>query len=170
MRVSAECGLTGECPAAIGASNYLYHLADALGRANNEGMDYPEQNGGIGGLLIADGVAAEKRNQEDIGMISRGVRLGWGVPAEKRPTIIKRLVGLVERTSVVIATTTGPVEDEHRADSNAIRAAGVLLAMDQVDQTDHWNADKNARLDAGLATERIGAEQVIVHEALPPPT
>ncbi len=118
---------------------------------------------GSGGLLSHAGdVAQTKREQEDIRLVSRAVRHGWKVPVDRRPAIVERLVGLVERTSVTVSTMAGPVEDQSRADSNAIQAAKVLVDMDGKDQTDFWNQDKNDRLDAGKMTENNGFMPAII--------
>lgn len=118
---------------------------------------------GSGGLstdiLKSEGVAAIKRTAEDIKLVQRAVRNGWNVPAENRQPVIKRLVGIVEKTECTIMTKEGPVALDGPADANAVAAARALIAMDQVDQEDHWNAEKNARLDEGKPTERVGGVQ-----------
>lgn len=48
-----------------------------------------------------------------------------------------------------VETVDGP------ADANAISAAKVLVAMAGQNQADRHLDDKNARLDAGKATERV---------------
>ncbi len=96
----------------------------------------------------------------DARTVAKAVRLGWGV--QKKDAIVTRLHEIVEKKSVTGMDAKGEkVDDARTADSHAIAAARVLVAMDQVDQTDHWNADKNERLDEGKLTERHGIGDVI---------
>lgn len=133
--------------------------------------DLPQNEGGSGGglstdLLAADGVAEAKRTQEDVAMVSRAVRERWGV--KKKDAVVDRMLGVVEKKSIKVLTTDGTFEDEARADGNAIAAARVLVSMDEKDQTDHWNEDKNTRLDEGKMTERVGMEPVILRQPVKP--
>jgi hypothetical protein len=38
---------------------------------------------------------------------------------------------------------------------NQIAAVKALAELDKINQADHWNEDKNKRLDDGKATERV---------------
>ena len=66
-------------------------------------------------------------------------------------------------------TADGPVSVEAPADGNAVRAAAVIVSMTKQNQDDDHLADKNARLDAGQATERIAMEPVITRRPVVPP-
>lgn len=81
--------------------------------------------------------------------MGRAVRERWPIPAEKKPEIVARLTAVVARS--------GP-----EADSAAVQAARVLALMEGQNQTDHWNTDKNTRLDQGKTTDRVGIEPVII--------
>ena len=95
-------------------------------------------------------------------MVERAVRRGWNIPAETKDIIKARLVGLVEKTSVTVATIHGTATAEAPADVNSIAAARVLVRMDEIDQADEHLALKTERLDTNQPTENI----VI---AIPPP-
>src|SRR4051812_30387797 len=107
-------------------------------------------------LLTSDGVAETKRTQEDIALVSRAVREGWPIPAAKKADVVNRLLETVEKRETAIMTKDGPVVVDGPADSNSTAAARVLVAMDAANQTDHWNDDKNKRLDEGKPTEITG--------------
>ena len=108
-------------------------------------------DGGQGGdfSLLAD----PHRIQSDCAMARRAIREGW--PVKRREMVVERLEEIVEKRTLTIATATGIVEVEGPADSNAIAAARVLVAMDGLNQADDHLQDKNQRLDAGQATEAI---------------
>lgn len=109
------------------------------------------------------------RTKSDINLISRAVREGWNVPVEGRAIVVRRLLGVVAKTSVDVMTKEGPANMEGPADQNAVAASRVLVAMDAVNQTDYWNQDKNERLDSGKATERVGIAPVVIEQAIERP-
>ncbi len=52
--------------------------------------------------------------------------------------------------------------------SEVVQAASAIASivrtavmMEGQNQTDHWNADKNDRLDSGKATERVGVGDIV---------
>lgn len=132
-----------------------------------------ETHGGSGGglstdLLAAEGVAAEKVIADDLKLVGRAVREGWMPSKEIRKDIMERLSVIIKKPTCDVMTKQGPVALDGPADTNAIRAASVVVGMTGQDQTDHWNADKNARLDDGKATERIEGVEFVV-PGLPKP-
>lgn len=88
-------------------------------------------------------------------MISRAIRERWPVPDGMKRRTLHRLAKVIRKTAVMVNTKDGPVPVDGPADANAVRAAAVLVAMTGQNQTDDWNNDKNDRLDAGKATERV---------------
>jgi hypothetical protein len=112
-----------------------------------------EQSRGSGGLLDHDGIAAEKRIQEDLRTVARAVRKGWDVPLALRESIKQRIATIMEKETVTVMTAEGLVSVDGPADANAIRAAAVVVSMTGQDQADDHLEDKNNRMDAGKPTE-----------------
>lgn len=111
----------------------------------------------------------DDKPRQDLRLISRAVREGWPIPAEKRAALCARMAEIVQTRTIQVPDVDGVFHD--RADvaaSHAIAAARVLVAADAVNQTDYWNSDKNDRLDAGKATERNALEAVILRQAIIP--
>ncbi len=79
--------------------------------------------------------------REDVALIKTAVTGRWPVNEEKLPTIFRRLVGIVEKTTVTIATKTGPVEVDAIADENAINASRVIVAMMTHNQRDDFRGE-----------------------------
>ena len=77
------------------------------------------------GELLAN---AENMNQ-DTRLISEAVQNEWPVIPEQQKTIVTRLVGITEKTTVQIPCGEGVFDSEATADANAIRAAALLKAM-----------------------------------------
>ncbi len=127
-----------------------------------ETSETPEP-GGEGSALARSGLLQDgPKLKDDMRLVARAARLGWGVPKELKEQTIKRLGSIVAKTAVTIAAgEAGAVAAEYPADQNAIAAARALAALDGIDQTDHWNADKNDRLDSGKATERVGVGDIV---------
>ena len=96
---------------------------------------------------VSRGAGADRK------IMLRALREGWDIPPAVKKRTIERMVEVLNRTPQVNPETG---EILPGVDHAAVAAARVLVAADQVDQTDHWNADKNERLDQGKATERIG--------------
>lgn len=132
-------------------------------------MENNDTSGGDGGDdLIA--LTDTRRVRSDARMVARAIRQGWGVSATTRQVCVDRLHQIVARQSVPVPTHDGSGMDDRVdiADAHAISAARVLATIDQIDQTDHWASEKNERLDAGLATERVGSEPVVLRQAISP--
>jgi hypothetical protein len=66
---------------------------------------------------------------KDCGLLNRAIREQWPIPAARRNVIIDRLMDIVEKTEVTVATKIGPMKLEGPADANAIAAARTLVAM-----------------------------------------
>lgn len=77
---------------------------------------------------------------QDAKLVARALRNRWPIPEHMRPKIVDRLVG--------IAT-------ESPDDGDAIKAAGVLRTMDADNLTAEIEAEKNARIDSGKATQAV---------------
>jgi hypothetical protein len=93
----------------------------------------------------------------DIGLMARAVRERWPVDAKMRAVIMARMGKILEKPAVQVMTASGKQILDGPADSNAVRAAAVIVAMTQQNQADDHLAEKNARIDAGLATEAGGS-------------
>lgn len=128
-----------------------------------------EQPRGSGDLLASDGVAEVKRTQEDLALVARAIKRGWDVPPEFRSVLKERLRKIVEKDTVSVMTKDGPIELDGPADSNAIRAAGVVVAMAAQDQADDHLADKNKRMDEGKPTDRVALDSVVLERPVRPP-
>lgn len=81
-------------------------------------------------------------------LVTNAVRKGWPVPDEAKAEAVRA-------ARAIIAST----DDDPRAVVAAVKA---LVEMDRINQTDHWNQDRNDRLDAGKPTEIHAAVAVDV--------
>ena len=90
----------------------------------------------------------------DLRKIEQSIRNGWPIPIQRRKALIERMCEITERRTLQVPSSDGSmIERPDLADSHSIAAARVLVAADQVNQTDYWNADKNDRMDHGKATD-----------------
>src|SRR4051812_7409767 len=105
-------------------------------------------HGGLGELQT-DLLAGDTHIKSDLRLIARAVREGWDVAKDRRVRVVDRLMKVVDKEAVSVMTKDGPVSLDGPADSAAVGAARVLVAMDSINQTDYWNQDKNDRLDSG---------------------
>lgn len=76
--------------------------------------------------------------------------------------------GIISKTVVLLPGKEADEATEYHADSNAIAAARVLVAANGQTQADDQEDNKNARLDAGLNTEKTIVE--VVYAKRPAPT
>lgn len=102
----------------------------------------------------------DHHTRADLRMIASAVRRRWPIPEERKREIITRMLEVVARREVDVPTGDGVFTSVDRADINAIRAAGVLASMEAQNQSDEHAADKNARIDAGKATDRTEVVEV----------
>lgn len=110
---------------------------------NDSGVhDVPTKNraGDSGGLLTSDN---PKEIKKDLRMIEGAVRKGWNI--KRKNMIQRRLLEIMEKTHVSVPTKNGMVDCDGPADSNAIAAARVLVAMNGQDQADDHLALKNGQ-------------------------
>jgi hypothetical protein len=130
--------------------------------------------GGDTGRLLTD----PKKVTQDLRLLNRAVRSGWNI---KRKNMIKRrLEGILGKTVVSVPTKNGMVEVDGPADSNAIAAARVLVAMNGQDQADDFAAMKkpetltppniNVNIDARQSpiiqlAKSLGASSLIIDGA-----
>jgi len=103
-------------------------------------------------------------------MVRRAVREGWGVPKETKAAVLIRLAEIANMKSISIPDAKGELVDRPDiANGQVIAAASVLARIDEIDQEDYQHADKNARLDAGLATDRLAVDPIIARYPVKPP-
>jgi hypothetical protein len=102
----------------------------------------------------------------DIGLMRRAVRERWPVDDKMRAAIMERMGKIISKPAVQVMTASGKQILDGPADSNAVRAAGVIVAMVQQNQADDHLAEKNARIDAGLATENIQVAPTIIRRPI----
>lgn len=95
-------------------------------------------SGGVAGVVPISELNEERR---DLALLRRAANEGWDVPQADRPGIVKRLVGIVNRTTVTVGSMAGPIEVESVADSHAIAASRVLLGMTDHNQRDRHHAE-----------------------------
>lgn len=105
------------------------------------------------------------RLRSDMRMLTRAIREQWPIPRDERAPIVKRLQSIVAKTTVSVPVEGGTVDSEFHADVNAISASNVLAKMVGANQKGEEADAKDARLDAGLPTERT-EDRVYV---IPPP-
>lgn len=100
------------------------------------------------------------RTTSDIKTVGRAVREGWGVDAEIKLEVKARLLEVVRKKTVTVMTKLGPYALDGPADSNAVAAARVFVAMNGQDQADdhaamkqnHGN-DNIEELDSAIKSE-----------------
>lgn len=119
-------------------------------------IDVEKRDGGKGEAAPIDlvGEAAGIGKTSDINLLRRAARERWPVPQEKRPMVVGKMLAIVEQESTTIPSPGGGEVEVSNA-RNQVAAARVLVAMEQQNQADEHLADKNDRLDAGKATERV---------------
>lgn len=96
--------------------------------------------------------------KESAAIAKRAIRERWPVDPAIMARVIARADALVQKSTRTVATAMGPVEVD--ADDGAIAAMKVILTANAQNQIDDHVEDKNARLDAGKATENV-VERVI---------
>ncbi len=134
-------------------------------------MEEAEKTRGKGELqsdLLAEQSDVRDMTRKDIGLLNRAIRQRWAIPADVQEEAVKRLKQIIHKPVVRVMTVNGPEPLDGPADANAVRAAAVLTQMTAQNQADDHLADKNARLDAGQATERLSLEPVLIREAIRP--
>ena len=96
----------------------------------------PDDSRGQGQSVTILSPEDEKRHQADIRLAARAVKWRWPVPEDSKSVIIERLLTVVKKEAVAVMTKEGPAELDGPADSNAIAAARVLVAMEGQNQSD----------------------------------
>lgn len=97
----------------------------------------PEDSESSRGIGLSEPILQDPhRVYEDTRIASKAVRGRWDIPSEKRVVLVDRLFGIVEKKSNVVLTKSGLFNSESDADSNAIAASKVLVAMVGQDQAD----------------------------------
>ncbi len=105
------------------------------------------------------------RMSHDLRLLARAVKERW--PVRKRDVVVKRLLGIVEKTQVEVMTKTGPASLDGPADANAVAAARVLVAMEAQNQDDqHHNDGETVNHKHSGA---VGVAAVVRQEALNDP-
>lgn len=100
----------------------------------------PAPDEGNGEIVERAEVCASKRHSRaDAKMVARAVRNGWPVPPELRGKVVSRLDTLLDSTD----------------DRTSIAAARAVVEINKQNLEIDMAEDKNDRIDAGKATERI---------------
>lgn len=105
-------------------------------------------------LLLADMDPAQTKS--DLRLIRKAQREGWKISPKVKRIIARRLVGIVQKTEVEVVTKDGMAHVDGPADTNAIAAARVLVAMNGQDQVD----DHKGTPDEVHHTHDIGIESM----------
>jgi hypothetical protein len=82
---------------------------------------------------------------KDLRMVNMAIRRGWKVDDETKEILIQRMVEVAKKTTVAVATSTGIQDVESIADSNAIRAAAILLSMESQNMTRQHHAEDQGK-------------------------
>lgn len=103
-------------------------------------------NGNIGGQGVVTVLADPHHSRSDIGLVRQAQRRRWEVSEDKKPLIIRRLLGIVRKTEVTVAGGEGgPQTVECPADRNSISAAKALIAMEGQNQADEHKAKEQGQ-------------------------
>jgi hypothetical protein len=102
----------------------------------------------------------DKHQREDLRLVLMAVRRRWPIPEDRKASIVTRMLEIVGKREVDLHFESGPRPSEERADTNAIKAAAILAALEGQNQSDEHAEAKNARLDAGKATDRTEVVEV----------
>lgn len=106
-----------------------------------------------GGRIARD--SSGLRPMAEARILSRAARENWPVTAK-------------EKANGVLVASEIMSDDEVDARAR-IAAVKAIVEMDRVNQSDYWNADKNARIDAGQATENIQYQSPPIQQLPLPP-
>jgi hypothetical protein len=108
----------------------------------------PDESGGKGELL-----SDPRHLRADLQQLDRAIAAGWDVQPERMRKVLARVEQLVDSPDQRIA----------------VRAVSVYVGIVGQVQGDYHLADKNARIDAGKATEATRTVEpiVLVHTAPP---
>lgn len=119
-----------------------------------------EKAGGLGELLSGD-----RTKVADIKLIRRAAREGWNVPIEALREAGEILHAIAKQSTATICDADGKPMEVSNA-RNQIAAVKALAELDKINQTDHWNEDKNNRLDEGKLTENVGTMPAIIEQPI----
>lgn len=102
-------------------------------------------------------------------LVRQAVKKNWplrwrGLTPEFKARI---MTGMDKATQATIEALDG--ENPMDAAKTMSSLARTAAAIEEQVQKDEHLEDKNARIDAGLATERVGLAPVIIEKPLPPP-
>lgn len=79
---------------------------------------------GDSGMILLN----ENKLREDLLLLAHAVKGGWLI--RRKPMIIRRLLGIIEKTQTEVVCREGTVFIDSKADENAIKAATVLAHME----------------------------------------
>lgn len=112
-----------------------------------------EQNNGSG-----EGDALDLRLREDRNKLAQAIRRGWAVDPDRKARYMAALDDLIR--------SSGDLDAKDRAQlvigANRIYQLEQAAALKDLHQQEH-----DARIDAGLATERIDSPAIIIQRAAP---
>ncbi len=109
---------------------------------------------GVSGLLL-DPLAETK----DISLLRRAIKERWRIPEDRKDGLVTRLFDIVEKTSVTVMTKDGPESIDDKADTNAIAAARVIVAMEGQNQIEQ-NPTTTPTVNVGVAVNGVTPAQV----------
>jgi hypothetical protein len=78
----------------------------------------------------------EQHTISDLKTVARAIRRRWDISDETREVIGARLLKIMRKETVLAMTRDGPMRFDGPADSNAVAAARVFVAMNGQDQAD----------------------------------
>jgi hypothetical protein len=112
-------------------------------------------------------LSGDRTKVADIKLLRRAVREGWNVPPEAMQEAGPILLEIARQTATTVLDADGEPVDVSNA-RNQIAAVKALAELDKINQADHWNEDKNARIDSGKATDRIAVDPVVLERPVQP--
>jgi hypothetical protein len=136
--------------------------------ADNENDQKPGDFVGGEGVLQTDIAQDDTYARADMNLIRRAISEGWEIPQAKKAQVVDRLLEIAQKKSCQVSTKTGIVQLDGPADSNAVKAASVLVAMTGERQRDIHAQDKNDRIDTGKATDRVAVDPVVLERPILP--
>lgn len=111
-------------------------------------------------------LSGDRTKVADINLIRRAGREGWNIPKEAMEEAGTILHAIAKQSTTTILDGEGKQFEVSNA-RNQIAAVKALAELDKINQADHWNQDKNDRLDSGKLTENHGIMPAIVEQPIP---
>lgn len=97
--------------------------------------------------------------RSDSRMVARAIKERWPVPEDRKAGLVDRLFGIVAKTFVTVMDKTGnTVELDDKADTNAIAAARVIVAMEGQNQEEERPEAKAPTINIGIGIRVVGGD------------